>query len=32
MHIPTCETQALDILSFADALVPTNEDYDRSRS
>ena len=31
MHIPTCETQALDILTFADALVPTNEDYDRSR-
>ena len=31
MHIPTCETRALDILTFADALVPTNEDYDRER-
>ena len=31
MHIPACETQALDILTFADALVPTNEDYDRER-
>ena len=29
MHIPACETQSLDILTFADALVPSNEDYDR---
>ena len=31
MHIPACETRALDILTFADALVPTNEDYDREQ-
>ncbi len=31
MHIPVCETQSLDILTFADALVPTNENYDRAR-
>ena len=31
MHIPLCETQSLDILTVADALVPTNGDYDRDR-
>ena len=29
MHIPTCPSQALDILSFAQAQVPTNDDFDR---
>ena len=31
MHIPVCQTQELDILSFAQACVPTKTDYDRSR-
>lgn len=29
MHIPTCPSQALDILSFTQAQVPTNDDFDR---
>lgn len=29
MHIPTCQTQQLQILTFAQALVPTREDFDR---
>ena len=29
MHIPTCPSQALDILSFAQAQIPTNDDFDR---
>ena len=29
MHIPTCQTQKLHILTFAQALVPTREDFDR---
>ena len=31
MHIPTCQTQDLEILTFQQALVPTNEDYDRTK-
>ena len=31
MHIPTCQTQELEILTFQQALVPTNEDYDRTK-
>ena len=29
MHIPTCPSQAVAVLSFQEALVPTNQDYDR---
>lgn len=29
MHIPTCQTQQLQILTFAQALVPTRDDFDR---
>ena len=29
MHIPTCQTQQLHILTFAQALVPTRDDFDR---
>lgn len=29
MHIPTCQTQQLQILTFAQALIPTREDFDR---
>ena len=28
-HIPSCETRDAEVLTFADALRPTNEDYDR---
>ena len=31
MHIPLCETQALEILTFEQARVPTQNDYDRER-
>ena len=31
MHIPACQTQDLEILTFQQALVPTNEDYDRTK-
>ena len=31
MHIPTCQTQDLEILTFQQALVPTNGDYDRTK-
>ena len=31
MHIPSCPTQALDILTFEAALAPTNQDFDRER-
>lgn len=31
MHIPLCETQDLEILTFRQALVPTRDDYDRDR-
>lgn len=31
MHIPLCRTQELDILTFEQALVPTQSDYDRDR-
>lgn len=31
MHIPLCQTQALDILSFEQALIPTQNNYDRTR-
>ena len=31
MHIPTCETNDLDVLTFQDALIPTAEDYDREK-
>lgn len=31
MHIPTRQTQDLEILTFQQALVPTNEDYDRTK-
>ena len=31
MHIPLCQTQELEILTFAQALVPTRNDYDRDR-
>ena len=31
MHIPTCQTQDLEILTFQQALVPTIEDYDRTK-
>ena len=31
MHIPTCPSQQLDILTFQEALRPTSQDYDRSR-
>ena len=31
MHIPLCETQELEILTFQQAMVPTQEDYDRDR-
>ena len=30
MHVPSCPTQALDILTFEEALVPTNEAFDRT--
>ena len=30
-HIPSSETRAIPILSFEEALRPTNQDYDRSR-
>lgn len=29
MHIPICQTQDLEILTFQQALVPTRNDYDR---
>jgi hypothetical protein len=29
MHIPTCDTQDLSVLTFAQALEPTQSDYDR---
>lgn len=32
MHIPTCPSQALDILSFAQAQVPTNDDFEIGRA
>lgn len=31
MHIPLCQTQELEILTFQQALVPTQNDYDRDR-
>ena len=31
MHIPLCQTQELEILTFEQALVPTRNDYDRDR-
>ena len=31
MHIPTCQSQDLDILTFQQALIPTNDSYDRDR-
>ena len=31
MHIPTCPSQELDILTFAQAQVPTQWDFDRER-
>lgn len=31
MHIPTCPSQQLEVLTFSQALRPTAEDYDRSR-
>ncbi len=30
-HIPSAETKEISVLSFADALIPTNDDFDRSR-
>lgn len=31
MHIPTCQTQELEILTFEQALVPTQWDFDREK-
>ncbi|MGM9578634.1 MAG: DUF1643 domain-containing protein [Evtepia sp.] len=31
MHIPLCQTQELEILTFQQALVPTQNNYDRDR-
>ena len=31
MHIPSSDTVDIEVLSFADALTPTNDDYDRGR-
>ena len=31
MHIPTCQTQELEILTFQQALVPTQWDFDREK-
>ena len=31
MHIPACQTGELEILTFREALVPTNGEYDRER-
>lgn len=31
MHIPTCQTQELEILTFEQALVPTQWDFDRGK-
>lgn len=31
MHIPTCQTQQLQILTFAQAMVPTQENFDREK-
>ena len=31
MHIPTCQTQDLDILTFEQAMIPTQNDYDRDQ-
>ena len=31
MHIPLSDTASIEVLSFEDAMKPTNSDYDRSR-
>ena len=31
MHIPSSDTASIEVLTFADALVSTNESYDKSR-
>lgn len=31
MHIPSCDTSDMEVLTFADAMVSTNDAYDKSR-